>query len=771
MTRAFLIFSLLWCSFASSQSVTDGIVINADQMERNASKNQIYLQDNVQLIFKGQHMVCQKATIDLNKNEVTAEGNVILESPQVHLEASLAKLNYKTNTGYFENGFVQSGQVVFEGKLLQKTGAEDYVIEDGYFTACTNCEPDWSFSGRSIKARVGGYAHISRPIFRVRGVPILILPLIIVPLKSARQSGLLEPSFDLAGGSSGVGFGQSFFWAISPSQDLTATLKWYEKRGAKTLADYRYVLSENSKGDFHSGLLQDKAFQQSQNLSASYNRWFYEYNHIYNLPDHFVHRVNWKDISDLRYLRDFPLEIKGHQLPALENRTSITQNLEQRHFSAEVSTFKNLLKTSPTANNDDVVNKFPELRYSLTEQRLGSDWAPLFRLDMRAVQFARGGSSYDNLTNVSSDPTKPDFQPTLDANGSARQDGTFNSSSDIVRTGQRLDVIPQLSMPFQFWKKLELTPSIRFRETQYRWNVDQQMINSGFAQTAARRYVESEVFMKTELNRVYQSESGDRYKHSIEPELTYSVIPWIRQPRHPFFGDYAGQKYQRTFDPISDVDLNNPNNKIQFDYADRIFEKRLVDLGLTQYLVRKNVKAGGTYENLVKFRVSQSYDFREANENVNPQPWSVINTLLDVRFRYIQVLSASAYNPYAHIANSTSRIRVVNDRQSYAEISYSHNVLVNNSNEVQPDTATENIGGGLGFTSRFLNLAGQLDYSNITKRLQGWKYIAQFMTPGQCWGIHVYHEHIIGGENQFHIKFQFDFGGNEKKQKLPPQLL
>lgn len=772
----FFLIYFLWLPLASSQSITDGIVIQADQMERNSAKNQIYLEGNVQLIFKGQHVVCQKAVIDLGKNEVTAEGNVIAEGPQVHLEATLAKLNYKNNVGYFENAFVQSGQVVFEGRLIEKVGPEDYIVDEGSFTACTNCAPDWSFSGRKIKARLGGYANISRPVFRIRGVPALVLPILIVPLKSARQTGLLVPNMDYSR-SGGLALGDSFFWAISPSQDLTATAMHYEKRGTKGLADYRYMLSEHSKGEFHGALLQDKVFQAERNLPADFNRWFYQYNHYYELPDHFVHRLNWTDISDLSYLREFPRELKGHQLPALENRTSITQNLEKRHMSAEITMFKNLLKTNPTANNDDAVHKFPELRYSLREQRLGADWAPLFRLDMKGVQFSRAaGPGYDMLSDA---PTTADWpgglKPSLDANGSARNDGQWNSvpgRNDLMRTGQRLEVIPQLSMPFQLWKRLEITPMVRFHEQQYRWDTTQQMLDSGFSSTAARRYVETDLFAKTEFNRVYQTESGNRYKHSIEPEVTYSAVPWMRQPNHPFFGNYAGQRYQRTFEPIADSDLNN-DNRIQFDYADRVFEKRLVDFGITQYLVRKNVVNGsGTYDNLVRFRVSQSYDIREASETSRtPQPWSWVNALLDVRLNHLQVVTASQYNPYARIANTVSRVRLVNDRMDYAEVGYSRSVLLDNNNAVIDNSATEYLTTGVGFTSRYLNLAAQMDYSVITKSVRAWKYIAQFLTPGQCWGIRLIQEQPIGAEPQFHISFEFDFGGNEKKPKLPPRLM
>ena len=85
---------------------------------------------------------------------------------------------------------------------------------------------DRSFTGSKIESELGGYSKLSRPVLRVGGIPVIILPGILVPLKSARQSGLLVPSLEYSG-SGGVALSQSFFWAISPSEDLTVSAKHY----------------------------------------------------------------------------------------------------------------------------------------------------------------------------------------------------------------------------------------------------------------------------------------------------------------------------------------------------------------------------------------------------------------------------------------------------------------------------------------------------------------------------------------------------------------
>ena len=222
-------FALLILSFscgfgAHAQSVTDGVLINADSMFRDVEKRSVRLDGHVQIVFQGQHLSCDHATLDLKNQKLVAEGNIILTSDKVHVEGVRIEFNYKQNTGFIYRGFVQSGQVVFEGDLIEKVDKDHYLATNGDYTACETCPAGWSFSGRKIDAEIGGYARIKRPVFRIGGVPVMILPSLIVPLKSARQSGFLVPSPDLSS-RGGIAFSESYFWAISRSLDLTLTGK------------------------------------------------------------------------------------------------------------------------------------------------------------------------------------------------------------------------------------------------------------------------------------------------------------------------------------------------------------------------------------------------------------------------------------------------------------------------------------------------------------------------------------------------------------------
>ncbi|MGE3386281.1 MAG: LPS-assembly protein LptD [Bdellovibrionales bacterium] len=779
-TPILLLFFLAFCfepAWAQiSMGKDSGVIVNADQMSADFKTKTTYLRGNVQFVFRGQHLSCDRAMIDYKNQRIEAEGHVRLQSENAYAEATRLTLNYNNDTANLDDGFIQSGQVVFEGKQIRKTGPNTFVATEAKYTACASCPAAWSFSGQQIEAELGGYARIKRPILRVGGVPVVILPGILVPLKSARQSGILVPSLDYSR-TGGLAFSESFFWAINPSQDLTVTAKYYELRGIKALSEYRYVLSDLSRGQMQGAYMQDRAVNREFGLSQDIDRWFFNYQHYYQLPENFVQRTWVKQVSDLRYLRDFPDEILGHGDPALENRISLTKNFAGQHLSIEASHHVNLLKAYPLAPNNDAVHRFPEIRYSVSEKSiLGSPI--LFRMDANYNNFTRAEFSYDDMsaTGVFADPPGAPcfgliFCSTVGDKGEIRRDGEFDVSTgggrrDLIRTGQRLDIRPTIAMPFRIFKTIDVIPQVAFRETQYRFQMQEVASEDNYSQTAAQRYVETEMVLRTNFSHVYgqmTEQQSQRIKHEVEPEITFSTIPWMRRSDHAFFGEFAGQRYSRTHTPISDADIYGKNG-VQFDYNDRVFDRRLVELAITNRIIRKIWREGfPDYDRIMNFRISQSYDFNEATTD-KPQPWSPINGILNMRLKNFETYTDMSYNPYAKITDTSARIRLLNDRGNYLQASYERIYLVNEDNVVTSRNQTENIGGGLGYKSRFFDLGGQIDYSAVSDKILSWQYVVDLKPPGNCWTVRFGHRQVIGGEPELRFNMSFDFGGEQVKK-------
>jgi LPS-assembly protein len=789
----FLLLSLISSEDANAQASArvQGVVLNAASMYRDSENETMELEGNVQIVYQAQHIKCDKARVNFRTRQAELIGHVEIVSPKTSVVGTMATIDYENNTGVIYDGYVQSGPAIFSGTMLQKVGEDEYYVSNADYTSCANCPPSWSFSGSNIRAELGGYAYIKNSFFKVYSVPVFWLPYLIVPLKSDRQSGLLTPNFE-SSATGGLTLTNSYFWAISRSSDATFSFKNYELRGAKALVEYRYMLNETSNGTFSGAFLDDRAFRDDKRLlnfesdeqkGQSINRWFVKYDHYYDMPNDYVQRTQVNLASDLQYPKDFDTETLNHGDPAMENRVSLTKNTFQQHFSIDTSYYVNLLQSNPLAGNSNAVHRLPELRFAQTAEKIG-DSKFLYSLDVDYTNFSRAGQSFDNmsltpdgrlryLTNARSLPNYdqlPDSQVV--------QDGNFDPATDLLRTGQRLDLNTALFRPINIGDVVDIMPTLAYRETYYNFNAGDDRNN-------VRRYLRTSISAKTSFSRVFDMDEGPRgtkYKHEFEPEIIATAIPWIDHPKHPFFSYGSGDETDGSFystDRITDNDLVSPYG-LQFDYYDRVYDRGLVTFALNNKLVQKSWSADtAQYLQVANFRISQSYDTYQANlRNRTRDPWSNILAVLDVRFPHVQTYTTLDYFPPQKVSNISSRVRLINDDGQFVQVALtkSYQVTPGVADIDLNKTRLEDYALSSGFVSRYINLMGKVVYdanwenAQSEQKIKSWGYIAQFKPAGNCWVINFTQYQVTGGEPNWKFDFEFTFDG-VPRAPLPPENL
>lgn len=766
-----------------------GLSLVADDLFRDTEKETVELAGNVQIVYKDQHILAERATIDLRARKAHLDGKVRIVTPRSLIGGARVTLDYENNTGLIYDGYVQSGQVIFEGAVLQKTGEDEYYVVQADYTTCTNCPASWSFHGSSIRAELGGYAYIRNSVLRIGGVTVLPLPYLVVPLKSDRQSGLLTPGIEHSR-DEGLTYSQPFFWAISRSTDATITLKNYELRGLKGLVNYRYALAENSGGELDFGGLRDRVFKNESRLNtfradeqkgSMVNRWFLKYRHYHELPDGWVHRASLNNASDLQYSKDFSTETAAFLEPAMENKISVAKNSRESHLRLETSYYINMLQANPLGGNEDAVHRIPEVHYSTLPEPLGSSGF-YYGLDLNYTNFTRSGPAYDNLTlnTVNGSPLRT-ISSSCTGNESVLygsspscvrlDDGKYDPGQDLLRTGQRLDFQPTLIRPLQIAEALELIGKASYRETHYNFSVGPERNN-------VRRYLRAEITGRGSFSRIYGDLSdvrSRRYRHEIRPELTYTAVPWIEHRSHPFFG-FNPQTEAPTFESLS---VNNGdlagNTGLQFDYRDRLYDRNLLTYALVNTVTEKSW-SGETpqYNQIAMIKVSQSYDaWKDSLSIPHKQPWSDIATLIDLRFSRFQSLTLFNHFPYQKVTNTSSRIRVTDDVGRFLTLGVANQFTIIPGQKVDPSTRVEDYTLGTGFSTRYLDLMGKVVYNANAQdenNLKSWAYIAQFKPPGECWIVSLVNYKNTGRSPAVKIDFNFFWDG-VPQGALPPETL
>ncbi|MBI4265589.1 MAG: LPS-assembly protein LptD [Acidobacteria bacterium] len=196
---------------------------------------------------------------------IVASGNVVFTNPEGRIAAERVEFNVSNGTGMFHmaTGSMslaatadraqfagQDPDVYFYGETIEKVSAQSYRLTRGAFTTCVQPTPRWEIVSDSIVINMNDYAIARNMLLRVKGVPLMYLPVIYYPIKDDdRATGFLLPTY----GTStirGQALSNAFFWAIGRNQDATFYHDLFTKAGQGTGAEYRYVAGQGSFGNF-----------------------------------------------------------------------------------------------------------------------------------------------------------------------------------------------------------------------------------------------------------------------------------------------------------------------------------------------------------------------------------------------------------------------------------------------------------------------------------------------------------------------------------------
>lgn len=786
--------SFLYSLSLLSQTTLDGMSIQAKTGERDLKNRTMTLTGEVQILFKGQLLKTDHAIIYQDTKKFVAEGNVLFMTPKATLAGRKIEMNYETNVGTIYSGFIQSGQMVLEGEVIEKTGEDQYLAYKSQFTSCTTCPPAWNFKGQTVEAEIGGYAYIKNTFFYVGTIPILWLPYLIIPLKSERQTGLLTPTIEFNGPKfEKTSFSIPYFWAISKNQDATFTLKNNSSRGLKGLSNYRYVLDKNSYGELDANFITDQNFGHSDRYTQFFdekseiNRWLLNYNHFWVLPNDWIQRAQINVTSDLNYFHDFPEETPIPQNePAAETRISLTKNTPEYHFSIDNSYYTNLLRGNPKSGSQDSVHRLPEITFSSTKKPIGQSGF-FYNYDLKYTYFARDDFAYDDLTlttiegkqvrQVSHDCAGTDTDWDKDPQCKPVRDGKFDIGSDLIRSGQRFIAEPSITRPIQLGTYYNLIPKISYRETHYNFGIEN-------VSNLNRRFLRTELKLQTTFSRIFgdlSNPTSERIKHEIEPEIISTSVPWLQQPsNHPFLGFNKSTEipfFSR--EALSDDDLNGENG-VQFDYDDRLYDRNLITYRITNKLTRKTWSQNTpNYSRFLTWRVSQTYDAHEAQRPGNRQPWSDIESILNIRLPHLNTYTKINFYPYQKLSNTFSYVSINDDAGDYIKLGLTRKYTISSTN-VDVSTRTEDYTLQVGTSMRYVNFAGRIIYNgNDTLaakdggRIKDITFAVIMRPPGNCWGINFVHHQQIDKpleEQIFRFTFDFLFDGNQQLQS-PSKLL
>jgi LPS-assembly protein len=294
----------------------ENVLLEADEIIDDDAARTITAQGDVQVRYQGRTMRADRLVYNLDTGEIHAIGDVqiALEDGSVTYAEEI-EADEAMNVGAARELRARiGGNGTLAARAAVRRGEGQSELRNVIYTSCPICTtgdrpPTWSLRARrAVQNRDTRTISYQGAVLELAGVPVLYLPFMAHPDPSVeRASGLLPPNIG-RNQRLGTFYDQPYFWAISPSQDLTASLRLHGNVNPLMGLQYRKR--------FFSGELQfDTTFTQEREFDSDGDRLgeeLFRYSIFgqgaFQINDHWNWGFGIENIYDDEYLRRYDLD-------------------------------------------------------------------------------------------------------------------------------------------------------------------------------------------------------------------------------------------------------------------------------------------------------------------------------------------------------------------------------------------------------------------------------------------------------------------------------
>ena len=555
-----------WAQLARPVTIQAGgqeATILADQIQQVGGANELLIAvGNVEITHGRTRLLADRVELNQESGEAVAQGRVVFFDDQDRLVGDRVDYNLKTGTGVVYNASTFSAPYYrLSAERMDRIGPGLYRLYRGAFTTCEGDEPAWSFKMGTGTVSLDDLAYGQNASFWLTDkIPLIPwLPFFAAPIQRERQSGFLFPEY---GSSNKKGFSVKipYYWAINDSQDLTLSLDSYSRRGEGVEGEYRYLLSQQARGNFNGFFISEflRSDQDRQRLDIPENRGFFFFKHDWQITPRLTFKADTAATTDDQVFREYGDALHERSLQRAQTNVSLTQRWDRWNLTANVLWYQDL--TNPAAVE---LQRVPEIRLQGLRQPVPG---------VPFLQYQTEASFTDFLRVVGSG-------------------------------GVRLDFHPRVFMPVPVGGLFTITPFMGPRFTFY----NTRAVGTSFTQSgvwveetihenSVRSQIEEGLVAETRASRVFQLDGAGgiaAVQHVIEPRLGLLWINGVNQQARP--------QYDRDIDKIGHI------NELSYSLINRLNGKTVSGPG-----------GEPVRWEMARLTLNQTFDIRKAINQVQP---------------------------------------------------------------------------------------------------------------------------------------------------------
>lgn len=573
------------------------IEITADEVAYYTEKK-LYIAVGEVIIKQGDELTiyAEWTGLDANTQVAEAEGDVRLITPKAEMKANRMKVQLKTQCGVVINGKLKiignEYNVYLSGVQIEKLSENRYKVKHGTYHTC-ECNdnlPSWRLYSNKADIKLNSSGLLQQAVFFAGPIPLAYFPYLVVPVIVERKSGFLAPTIGRST-RSGNYFTVPYFWAISPSSDLTLSTTYYELRGLELSGDYRFWAPTDWRGELNLDFIEDRRYED--------RRWRISYDEDHRFLPTVGTFGHLEFVSDSDYVKDFAQRTKYRYFQFLESHLTLYGYTDFIDSYADLNLYQNLAKFDNPLTPEHVQE---EPDNSATPQRAPEIGARIMGVNLFDIFILRG---YLEALNIDRD------------HRTILEEFADPEKEVIPVHSQRLRLTPEIMMHLPLFDLFDLRAFVKREDDLYRTaELERDDSHRGFFEYGSiLTFPLSRVFalkpsIPDEEEESESDEGEESEKMPTERSVAHLIEPGVSYTRRP--------------------EIENQDELPYIDAYDRLSEVERLNLFTNQYLIFRNLP----YQKLpvllrsVELRINQPVDFYAQREGEPEDIWAPLESEL-----------------------------------------------------------------------------------------------------------------------------------------------
>ena len=371
---------VFWGGIVFAETTKDSpMIINGDNVEYSADSKEVVATGNIEVIYKGAKLTCNRLKVNMQTKEGIAEGNARIEDAKGIVTGEKIVYDFANKTGIIYDADFRANPYFGKAKKAEKLSDSEFVAKSGYFTTCSLDHPHYRFASKKISVFPQDKIQAQATTLYLGAIPLIYLPRFNYSMKDPIMHVQVEPGTRKDWGPYLL---NTWRYTLTDNSNLRLFLDYRTKLGLAEGFDLNYKSPAAGRGDFKFYYTNEKFVHPPLGAPTDFQRYFFRWRYKWNIDERTNLVAEFYKISDQRWkYENSPVgNINAHNMLQdyfFREYEKDSQPLSYAlfHHAFNYSSLDILLQKR-TNHWFDQLDKLPEINYNLPSLQIGQ--TPLY---------------------------------------------------------------------------------------------------------------------------------------------------------------------------------------------------------------------------------------------------------------------------------------------------------------------------------------------------------------------------------------------------------